>query len=353
MIENVCQVGPALFVQGGISSVLLSYKKLFGLKDGNFLATYNGSFSRSIPLVIKTCLSILFKANKNIALYELHTANYGSFWRMFFVSLAIRLRGKKYAPHIHGSVFDQFCTNASFFGKKAIRSYFRHASKIIILSSEMEAFLRSFDPKLNNFATVPNPGENIASQAVDLSQHSEPVKVVFSGRFGDRKGVLDLVKAFDAAVFEVPVELYLFGDGEVERVKAAVAQSKKKDLIHVSGWLQHDEYIKRLPEFDLLVLPSYAERFSMSLVEALGMGLPVISTFVGGTAEVVEDGVCGLLCNPGDIQAIARALEKIVNNKELRMQMGLAGWNRARSNFSPDVVLNKLERVYESSAYCL
>ena len=132
-----------------------------------------------------------------------------------------------------------------------------------------------------------------------------------------------------------------------------MAQSKKKDLIHVSGWLQHDEYIKRLPEFDLLVLPSYAERFSMSLVEALGMGLPVISTFVGGTAEVVEDGVCGLLFNPGDIQAIARALEKIVNNKELRMQMGLAGWNRARSNFSPDVVLDKLERVYENSAYCL
>lgn len=40
----------------------------------------------------------------------------------------------------------------------------------------------------------------------------------------------------------------------------------------------------------------------MSLVEALGMGLPVVSTFVGGTAEVVEDGVCGILCQPGDIR---------------------------------------------------
>lgn len=352
MIEKVCHVGPALFVQGGICSVLLSYKKLFGLKDCNFLASYNGSFLKSIPLVIKTCFGILLKKKKRIDLYQLHTASYGSFWRMFIISLALRLRRKKYAVHIHGSVFDQFCLNASAIGKFSIKNYFRHAAKIIVLSSEMETFLRSFDEKLQNFTTVPNPGESIALQPTDLSLHQEPVKVVFSGRFGDRKGVLDLVKAFDEASFSVPVELYLFGDGEVERVCNAVAQAKKKDLIKVSSWLQHDEYIKRLPEFDLLVLPSYAERFSMSLVEALGFGIPVISTFVGGTAEVVEDGVCGILCQPGDIQSIARALEKLVNDRDLRIQMGLAGWKRAKSNFTAEVVLGKLEKVYEDIARC-
>lgn len=352
MIEKVCHVGPALSVQGGICSVLLSYKKLFGLTEKNFLATYNGSFLRSLPLVLKTCLKVLFASKKSPILYELHTASYGSFWRMFVVSLFVRLRGMKYAPHVHGSVFDEFCNNSSAFTKKAIRSYFRNAAKIIVLSSEMEAFLRSFDPELHNFATVPNPCESIASSPVDLSKHVNPVKVIFSGRFGDRKGVLDLIKAFDATLFDVPAELFLFGDGEIERVRNAVSQSKKKDVIHVSPWLRHDEYIKQLSEYDLLVLPSYAERFSMSLVEALGMGLPVISTFVGGTAEVVDDGVCGILCNPGDIQALTKALEKLVNDKNLRIQMGLAGWNRAKSNFTADVVLNKLERVYEDIACC-
>lgn len=85
----------------------------------------------------------------------------------------------------------------------------------------------------------------------------------------------------------------------------------------------------------------------MSLVEALGMGLPVISTFVGGTAEVVEDGKCGILCKPGDIPALTQALEKLVNEKECRLQMGLYGWKHAQEAFSPKVVLGKLEKCYK------
>ena len=102
-----------------------------------------------------------------------------------------------------------------------------------------------------------------------------------------------------------------------------------------------------LPKYDLLVLPSYAERFSMSLVEALGFGLPVITTFVGGTAEVVKDGECGILCGPGDIQALTHALERLVNEKEIRLQMGLCGWKHAQNVFSPKVVYDKLEKCYK------
>jgi glycosyltransferase involved in cell wall biosynthesis len=85
----------------------------------------------------------------------------------------------------------------------------------------------------------------------------------------------------------------------------------------------------------------------MSLVEALGFGLPAISTFVGGTAEVVKDGECGILCEPGDIQALTRALEKLVNDKALRVSMGRAGWERAQDAFSPKVVYDKLEKCYK------
>lgn len=346
MIEKVCQIGPALDVQGGISSVLASYKKLFKLRNENFLASYNGSFVRSLPILLVVCLKLLVETNKNFALYQIHTSSYGSFFRKYLISLCLRIRKKRYVVHVHGSVFDKFCSKSPRFVKWMIKDYFRHAECIIVLSSEMKFFLETFDPCLDNFSTIPNPGESIAEKPVDLSSHENPVNIVFSGRFGNRKGVYDLLNAFDDASFSQPTELYLYGDGEVEKVQDVVLRAKKKNEIHVSSWLKHDEYLRRLQNFDFLALPSYAERFSMSLVEALGMGLPVVSTFVGGTSEVVEDGVCGILCQPGDIPSLKKALESLVNDREKRIQMGFAGWKRAQAHFSASVVLNKLEKCY-------
>lgn len=347
MIEQIVHIGPALYVQGGISSVLLSYKKLFNLSDENFIASYNGSFVRSLPILLKVCAKLLLYPSKKAAFYQIHTSSYGSFFRKYLISRCLRLRGKRYTVHIHGSQFDKFCAKSSPFVKWMLKDYFRHAEKILILSSEMKGIVQGLDAAIDNFMTVPNPGADISSSPVDLGTHEFPVKVIFSGRFGKRKGVYDLIEAFSKANFTVPVKLSLFGDGEVDQVRAVVEKSPKRDDISVSSWVVHSEYVKMLPEYDLLVLPSYAERFSMSLVEALGLGLPVISTFVGGTAEVVKDGECGILCEPGDIPALVRALEKLVNEKETRLRMGQCGWEHARNTFSPEVVLAKLEKCYK------
>ncbi|NLE05550.1 MAG: glycosyltransferase family 4 protein [Crenarchaeota archaeon] len=348
MIDRICHIGPALDVQGGISSVLVSYKKLFGLSDKYFIASYNGSFLKSLPKLFLVCLKLLFGSHKHFDFYQIHTSSYGSFFRKYLISLCLRSRKQKYTAHIHGSEFDKFCTGAPSILKRIICHYFRKAKVIIVLSGEMETFLRNYDPSLNHFATVPNPGENIAANPVDLKKHELPVKIIFSGRFGKRKGVFDLLMAYHKAEFSVPVTLHLFGDGEINKVKELVLQNGKKESIYVSPWLKHEEYIKQLSSFDILVLPSYAERFSMSLVEALGMGIPVISTFVGGTAEVVENNVCGFLHQPGDILALKNALEALVNDADLRIRMGQAGWERASTRFTGTVVKGKIETVYQS-----
>lgn len=348
MIERICHIGPALNVQGGISSVLVSYKKLFDLSDDHFIASYNGSFVKSLPRLFLVCLKLLFESHKSFDFYQIHTSAYGSFFRKFIISLCLRIRKQKYTIHVHGSQFDKFCSGSPSILKHLIRHYFRKAEVIIVLSSEMDVFLKSFDPKLVRFETVPNPGENIAFAPAELNNRENPVRLIFSGRFGNRKGVFDLLNAYNNAVFSVPVILDLFGDGEINRVKECVQHNSKKNTITVSPWMKHEEYIKHLPSFDILILPSYAERFSMSLVEALGFGLPVISTFVGGTAEVVEDGVCGILHQPGDIEALQKAMEQLVNDKPLRVQMGRAGWERASVYFSGIVVKEKIENIYVS-----
>ena len=346
MIENVCHIGPAFYVQGGISSVLRTYKKLFNLSDKNFLASYNGSFLKSLPLLFLQCAKLIIKPKKDIAYYQIHTSSYGSFYRKYLISLCLRLHKKKYTVHIHGSMFDKFCNQANPVVKKMLNNYFSHAEYVFILSGEMKNIVLSVAPSINKFVTVPNPCEFVTDAPVDLSSHVNPVKIVFSGRYGDRKGVFDLLKAFELAEFKVPVRLYLYGDGQIERVQKAISANSKKEYIEMSKWLDHQKYLNLLPSFDLLVLPSYAERFSMSLVESLGLGLPVISTYVGGTAEIVENGVCGLLVQPGDIDALKISLEKIVNNRDMRIKMGAAGWKRVHDNFTGDVVMKKLDDAY-------
>lgn len=347
MFEKVCHIGPALDVQGGISSVLASYKKLFELPDENFMPSYNGSFVRSLPLFVCLCLKLLF-CPPDVPCFQIHTSFNGSFFRKFLISLCLRLRRKKYVVHVHGSRFIRMCETSPKFVQRFIRCYFRHSAMVVCITPDMQEFLDDFVGKgVCRYVIIPNPCSTIAEVPVDLTLHEKPVKIVFSGRYGQRKGVYDLIKAFSNANFKIPAELYLFGDGEVEKVKSVVAESPKAALIHVSDWLKHEEYLKTLAQFDFLALPSYAETFGMSLVEAMGLGMPVVAARSGGVPYVVRDGVDGFLVDAGDVQMLSKKLETLVDDTALRVRMGRDAWMDAVKNYRSDVVLDKLENAYE------
>lgn len=347
MFEKVCHIGPALDVQGGISSVLVSYKKLFKLPDENFMPSYNGSFVKSLPLFFCLCLKLLF-CPPDVPYFQIHTSFNGSFFRKFLISLCLRLRRKKYVVHVHGSRFIRMCETSPKLVQRFIRCYFRHSVMVVCITPDMQEFLDDFVGKGKcRYVVIPNPCSTIADVPVDLTLHEKPVKIVFSGRYGQRKGVYDLVKAFSNANFKNPVELYLFGDGEVEKLKSVVADSPKAEMIHVSDWLKHEEYLKTLVQFDLLALPSYAETFGMSLVEAMGLGIPVVAARSGGVPYVVRDGVDGFLMDAGDIQMLSKNLETLVDDTSLRVRMGHDAWMDAVKNYKSDVVLDKLENAYK------
>lgn len=353
MINNICHIGPALYVMGGISSVLASYKKLFKLPSKNIVASYNGSFVKSLPMLAALCIKLLLCPGK-FDFYQIHTSSYGSFFRKYLISRCLRLRGKKYTAHIHGSQFTKFCSEAKPHKKKQIQDYLLHAEKIICITPDMETFLKEFLNGAGKYVVIPNPCESLASEPIKLENKLDaqqngilPVQIVFSGRYGKRKGVYDLIEAFNKATFKNKTELFLFGDGEVEQVKECAAKSPKAKDIHVSGWLTHEDYLKELVKFDLLVLPSYAETFGMSLVEAMGIGLPVISTFSGGVPHVVKNGVDGYLVNAGDITALQESLEALVNNHLQRVEMGKQAWTDATTRFSGSVILEGLNKLYK------
>ena len=144
MLENVRHIGPALYVQGGISSVLASYKTLFSLPQKDFIASYNGSFVKSLPMLFLVCLKLLLCPEKGVAFYQIHTSADGSFFRKFLISLCLRLRRKKYLAHIHGSRFQEFCSTSPSIVQKALRSYLRHSVMVVCITPDMQTFLDGF-----------------------------------------------------------------------------------------------------------------------------------------------------------------------------------------------------------------
>ena len=100
---------------------------------------------------------------------------------------------------------------------------------------------------------------------------------------------------------------------------------------------------------DVFVLPSFAEGTSKSVIEAMAHGLPIITTNVGGSPDVISSDV-GILVPPGDSAALANAMEKLASDPALRKAMGHAARNRYLKLFAPHAVLSMLVTTYSHVA---
>jgi glycosyltransferase involved in cell wall biosynthesis len=97
---------------------------------------------------------------------------------------------------------------------------------------------------------------------------------------------------------------------------------------------------------DVFCLPSTAEGMPLSVLEAMAQGKPVVATAVGGTPELVVDGVTGLLVPPGDAEALAEALGRVLSDPELAKRMGAAGRQRVERDFAADVSTARILALY-------
>lgn len=163
---------------------------------------------------------------------------------------------------------------------------------------------------------------------------SPPDRLIFVGRLAAQKGVPVLLAAFARARKIRPsLCLTLVGDGPDRRALEAEVQAMNLgDAVTFLGYLNQEAVAQKLSESTALVLPSFAEGVPVVLMEAMASGLPVVATRVAGVAELVEDGVSGLLVPPADEEALARAILEVTGNAA--GQMGAAGRTRVSAEFN-------------------
>jgi glycosyltransferase involved in cell wall biosynthesis len=173
---------------------------------------------------------------------------------------------------------------------------------------------------------------------------AEHVPVVFTpARLHKQKGHAVLLKAATL----VPNAMFvLAGDGPERQSLEALAQELGvASRVHFLG--ERADVPSLLARSDAFVLPSMYEGLPVSVLEAMAIGTPVVATAVGGTDEVVEHGVNGLLVPPGNPERLADEISRVIGNTSLAASLSEGGKRRVREYFSSQSMLGGVLDVYK------
>ncbi len=180
---------------------------------------------------------------------------------------------------------------------------------------------------------------------------SLPPTVTFAGRMVFEKGVYVLVHAFAKILTQIPdARLILAGDGvERKRVERLVANLGISASVSVPGYIPRFEMERLFDAAWVQVVPSLLyESFGIVAAEAMIRGTAVIASASGGLTEIVgDDGQMGLLVPPGDEKALAEALLRLLQNRDLAEQMGKAGREFAMVHFDQETYVKKILQLYD------
>lgn len=222
----------------------------------------------------------------------------------------------------------------------ALGEVFRTVDLVHCVSEDMaEAVTALGAPAEKLFVNRPAVPVADFSGLADLrSAHDGPLRVLSVGRLHWLKGTDDGLRAVRRAVDAgQPVEYRIVGDGD-DRDKLAflIHQLGIEASVSLLGTATQAEVREQLLWADVVLLPSLSEGISNVALEAMASGLPVISTNCGGMAEVINDGVDGLVVPVGDTEAMAAALAQLGSDPELRARLARAAHRRAAAEFGAD-----------------
>ncbi len=162
-------------------------------------------------------------------------------------------------------------------------------------------------------------------------------------------GIEYLIKAFAIVKNKYPeycLELIIGGAGSQEKhLKELVKDLNIQDSVKFIGYINQNEVINAFNSMDIAVFPSILESFGVAAVEAQACGTPVIISNVGGLKEATFDG-SRMIVNIQDENDLARAIGKLINNKELRIEMGKKARAFVEDNYNIEDNFNKVEELY-------
>lgn len=242
------------------------------------------------------------------------------------------------------------------------RDSLKWAKKIIVNSGYTRQWLLNMFPNEFNtkrkVRTIPPGGVNL-KQFPDKINYRQLKKynlngkkvVLFSGRLTSHKGTKYLIKAAN----KINGEVVILGDGPEQERLSKIIQERKLNNVHLLGYVGH-EHRKELKEWyyraDVFVAPSvWDEPLGLSIVEAMAAKTAIVATRKGGIPSAIRNNYNGFLVRPRNSSQIAEAVNKILENDDLKQKMGERSREIVKQKFTREIVAQKMVNIYEKYSY--
>jgi colanic acid/amylovoran biosynthesis glycosyltransferase len=188
-------------------------------------------------------------------------------------------------------------------------------------------------------------------------ESNETIRLLSIARLTEKKGIQYGIRALNQCLnkSDVHAEYTIVGDGELRQpLEALVQELNIEENVRFTGWKSKSEVQRLLGNAHIFLAPSVTaesgdqEGIPVAIMEAMARGLPVISTWHSGIPELVEDERSGLLVPERDAEALADALQTLLETPECLLEMGKAGRRIVEEQFSTQNLNDQLEDYYRS-----
>jgi glycosyltransferase involved in cell wall biosynthesis len=231
------------------------------------------------------------------------------------------------------------------------RAFARRTRRLIAISAAVRRFLAEAGHDERKLVTIHYGLDSLPAAPSEVSPTEAGVPdgvplVLAIGRLTEQKDHPTLLRAFAATRARHPdTRLAILGIGPLEaQTRALVTELGLEGAVLLPGRIEIRDWLDRA---DVFVHTSRWEGFGLVLLEAMLAGLPVAATRVSAVPEVVADGETGLLVEPGDREALARALDELLSDPPRARALGEAGFLRAREHFSVERMAGRTQAVYD------
>lgn len=354
--KSICMVVQDRMVKGGIAAVISAYYGSVLEKKFNIYYVESYKDGGKVTKLLKGVLGYL-KFGKILILNKpelihIHSSFGASFYRKMPFILMASAFNIPIINHIHGADFDAFYRNASEKKRKLIKRIYNKCHTLIALSDEWKAKLSEIVPE-EKIVVIENYSILKMDAAIEKINRTSNHIVLFLGELGKRKGCYDIPDIILETVKQVPdVKFILAGAGTQEDETAIKDLLQEKNVMnHVvfPGWVRDKHKEQLLSDADLFLLPSYNEGMPMSILDAMGYGLPIVSTTVGGIPKIVHNGRNGYCLEPGKTAEMGAAISQILLDENKRAEFGRGSIDIIEEKYTLRDHLIKLEKCYNQA----
>lgn len=348
---RICIITNSRNFKGGITAVVSGYSNSKLEDDYDIRYIESCSDNKNTILKIGKMLLGYLQFFKSLVLFRpqiVHVnSSFGfSFYRKLYYIYLSNLFGAKVINHIHGAEFEKFYINANEKKKQRIQRVYNKCDYFIALSDEWKTNLCKIVPE-HKVKVI----ENYSIIHRNKPKNEFGKTILFLGEVGKRKGCLDIPDVIKNVVQVIPDCKFILAGNPIEDDYANIIEKVREynisSNIEFPGWVRGKEKENLLNSADVFFLPSYNEGMPMSILEAMGYGLPIVSTTVGGIPKIVRNLENGYITNPGDIEKFSKSIVDLLSNPKRMYDFGLTSIKIVKDNYSLDVHISKLKSLYE------